>query len=101
MSRSYLKDSYRKKLAEERIERYNENPHTGICNNPHKYDETPKNKASKIIEINCPNHEWLQEPVNYGSHKVKGEGHRMVSGIVRAKEKQKFRKEFEEYEDYN
>lgn len=99
MSRSYLKDSYQKKLVKERLERYNENPNTEVCNNPHKWDESPKNKASKRIKINCPNHDWLQEPINYGGHKVKGEGHRMVNGIVRAKEKEKIRKELEEYEN--
>lgn len=60
-------------------------------NNPHKYDEMPKNKASRLITTNCEDYKWLQEPGSYGGHKIRKNGHRIVSGIVRAKEKEKIR----------
>lgn len=35
---------------------------------------------------------WLQEPGSFGGHKPRKGGHRMVSGIVRAKVKKAYRK---------
>lgn len=63
--------------------------------NPHRQDECPKNKPSKYISMRCDDTKvhWLQEPVNFGGHKPRRGGHRMVSGIVRAKVKREIAKE--------
>ena len=62
--------------------------------NHHRQDEMPKNRPSKYIEQNCNSIKvaWLQEPGSFGGHKPHKGGHRMVSGIVRAKVKAKCRK---------
>jgi len=39
---------------------------------------------------------WLQEPGTFGGHKVKHQGHRMVSGIVRQKVKEEVRREIQD-----
>ena len=67
--------------------------------NPHKFDEMPKNRPSKYITTRCGNVEWLQEPTSFGGHKIRREGHRMVSGIVRAKIKEEIRKDIENSQD--
>lgn len=63
--------------------------------NPHRQDECPKNRPSKYISMRCDWDMvgWLQEPVNFGGHKPRKGGHRMVSGIVRAKVKREIAKE--------
>jgi hypothetical protein len=43
--------------------------------------------------MRCSNVEWLQESGTFGGHKVKHEGHRMVSGIVRQKVKEELRQQ--------
>ena len=59
--------------------------------NPHRLDEMPKNRPSRHIVMRCSSVEWLQESGSFGGHKVKHEGHRMVSGIVRQKVKEELR----------
>ena len=53
-------------------------------------DGRPKNHPSKRVEskVDFSMVSWLQEPGSFGGHKPKKGGHRMVSGIVRAKEKE-------------
>jgi hypothetical protein len=43
--------------------------------------------------MRCSSVEWLQESGSFGGHKVKHEGHRMVSGIVRQKVKEELRQQ--------
>lgn len=100
MSRSYLRNSYMKKVMEERNgeESLYYARHGHNKNNSHRRDECPKNKPSKNITTKCPNAGWLQEPSNYCGHKPHKNGHRMVSGIVRAKTKKEIKKEIDNYE---
>ena len=42
---------------------------------------------------------WLQEPGSFGGHKPKKGGHRMVSGIVRAKEKEELKEDIQRLTD--
>lgn len=65
--------------------------------NKHRLDEMPKNKPSKYIQMRCDMSKvsWLQEPGSFGGHKVKHQGHRMVSGIVRQKVKEEIRHEIQ------
>lgn len=65
--------------------------------NPHRQDECPKNQPSKYITTRCGNVCWLQEPTSFGGHKPRKGGHRMVSGIVRAKVKRDISKEIKYY----
>lgn len=57
--------------------------------NPHRQDVCTKNKPSRYItnQYTCDMVKWLQEPTYIGGHKPRKGGHRMVSGIVRAKAK--------------
>lgn len=66
--------------------------------NKHRLDEMPKNRPSKFIQMRCNicKVSWLQEPGTFGGHKVKHQGHRMVSGIVRQKLKEEVRKILQE-----
>ena len=64
-----------------------------LTRNPHRLDEMPKNTPSKYILFRCPKAEWIQEPGFCQGHRVKNYGHRIVSGIVRQKEKEEIRKE--------
>ena len=68
--------------------------------NMHKFDEMPKNRPSKFIQLRCETSKvsWLQEPGTFGGHKVKHQGHRMVSGIVRQKIKEEIRQEIRDSE---
>lgn len=52
-------------------------------------DYAPQNWPPKHIVkyIKGSKVSWLQEPGSFGGHKVRKNGHRMVSGIVRAKMK--------------
>lgn len=61
--------------------------------NPHRLNEMPKNRPFCHIVMRCSNVEWLQESGSFGGHKVKHEGHRMVSGIVRQKVKEELRQQ--------
>lgn len=59
--------------------------------NQHRLDEMPKNRPSKYVTTRCGSVAWFQEPGTFGGHKVKHQGHRMVSGIVRQKIKEEVR----------
>ena len=75
--------------------------------NLHRQDEAPKNRPSKYISTRCDAImvRWLQEPGSFKGHKPRKGGHRMVSGIVRAKVKKEVAKEmsavWEENEELN
>lgn len=94
MSRSTLRNKWVKK----RIDLESHRKYSGMrtTSNEHKFDEMPKNRPSKYITTHCGNVGWLQEPSNFCGHKPHTNGHRMVSGIVRAKVKEEIRKEIEE-----
>lgn len=77
MSRSKLRDKYMRNI-------YGEN------------NEEPKNKVSKYIKTKCANAEWYQEPGSFDGHRPKRGGHRIVSGIIRQKNKEEIRKTIEE-----
>ena len=66
--------------------------------NPHRQDECPKNHPSKYITTRCDwsRVKWLQEPTNFSGHKPRKGGHRMVSGIVRAKIRKEILKEIKD-----
>lgn len=66
--------------------------------NTHRQDECPKNHPSKYITTRCDwsRVKWLQEPTNFSGHKPRKDGHRMVSGIVRAKIRQEISKEIKD-----
>ena len=63
--------------------------------NQHRLDEMPKNRPSRYVTTRCGSVAWFQEPGKepgtVGGHKVKHQGHRMVSGIVRQKTKEEVR----------
>ena len=68
--------------------------------NRHKLDEMPKNRPSKFIQLRCESSKvsWLQESGTFGGHKVKHQGHRMVSGILRQKVKEEIMQEIRDSE---
>lgn len=87
MSRSVLRNGQMKKS------------YSGMTSrNKHKLDEIPKNRPSKFIQMRCESSKvsWLQEPGTFGGHKVKHQGHRMVSGIVRQKVTEEVRQEIQD-----
>lgn len=96
MSRSKLRSKYMKSFwkGESFIAKRRGEP----IHNPHRQDECPKNRPSKYISMRCDwgMVQWLQEPTSYGGHKPRKGGHRMVSGIVRAKVKREIAKEITE-----
>ena len=65
--------------------------------NEHRQDECPKNKPSKFITTRCSFSKvaWLQESTSFSGHKIPKGGHRKVSGIVRAKEREEVRREID------
>lgn len=65
--------------------------------NEHRQDECPKNKPSKYITTRCSFSKvaWLQESTSFGGHSIPKDGHRKVSGIVRAKVREEVRREIE------
>lgn len=90
MSRSVLRNSKMRKSYSSEANR-----------NKHKLDEMPKNRPSKFIQLRCDTSKvsWLQESGTFGGHKVKHQGHRMVSGIVRQKVKEEVRREIQDVFD--
>lgn len=63
--------------------------------NPHRQDEMPKNKPSKLVTICCcaAKVDWLQDSTSFGGHSRPKGGHRRVSGLVRAGLKRETRKQ--------
>ena len=85
MSKSYIKNKWiRKQFA-----------NTDRSHNHHRLDEVPKNTPSRYITENCDISKvrWLQETTSFGGHSIPKGGHRMVSGIVRSKIKEKVKKQ--------
>lgn len=79
MSRTYIKDSFIKRIVQDDNEGQR---------NIHRQDSMPKNRPSRFITTHCSNAiHWLQEPNYCRGHKIQRNGHRMVSGLVRAKVK--------------
>ena len=85
MSRSKLRNRWMRKVWDASDQR-----------NPHKYDEKPKNKPSRHIPIAFDSVAWMQESGSFGGHKVKHQGHRMVSGIVRQKVREQVRRQIDD-----
>ena len=85
MSKSYIKNKWiRKQFA-----------NTNRSYNNHRLDEAPKNTPSRYITEHCDISKvrWLQETTSFGGHSIPKGGHRMVSGIVRSKIKEKVKKQ--------
>ena len=63
--------------------------------NPHRQDEMPKNKPSRLVSIHCCSTKvnWLQDSTSFGGHSRPKGGHRRVSGLVRASLKRETRKQ--------
>lgn len=61
--------------------------------NPHRQDEAPKNRPSKLITMNCSAIvSWLEDSTSFGGHSRPKGGHRRVSGLVRASLRNETRK---------
>ena len=62
--------------------------------NPHRQDEMPKNKPSKLVTMHCcpTKVNWLQDSTSFGGHSRPKGGHRRVSGLVRASLRRETRK---------
>ena len=51
---------------------------------------------SRYITTHCSaDVQWLQESTSFGGHSIPNGGHRIVSGLVRAKVKREVRKEID------
>ena len=90
MSRSYLRDRFMRKRIDGHSFFYakKNNP----VKNRHRQDEMPKNHPSAYVTRHCSaNVGWCQEPSSFGGHKIRRDGHRMVSGMVRASVKRETR----------
>lgn len=62
--------------------------------NPHRQDEMPKNKPSRLVSVHCGSMkvDWLQDSTSFGGHSRPKGGHRRVSGLVRANLRRETRK---------
>lgn len=62
--------------------------------NPHRQDEMPQNKPSRLVTIHCSTKmvDWLQDSTSFGGHSRPKGGHRRVSGLVRASLKRETRR---------
>lgn len=96
MSRSKLKSKWMRKRYANPTLSYMRRKMQNPDRNPHRLDEVPKNRASRYITIHSSNFvERYQESGSFGGHSIPKSGHRMVSGIVRAKVKEEVRKQIE------
>lgn len=88
MSKSYIKNKWIRKQFAKAGRRM-------FSNNHHRLDEVPKNTPSRYITEHCDISKvrWLQETTSFGGHSIPKGGHRMVSGIVRSKIKEKVKKQ--------
>ena len=98
MSRSFLRNKWMRKI-------YDANPFVSLSRenmqypdrNPHRLDEVPKNRPSRYITTHSSNFVGrYQEPVTSTGHSIPKGGHRMVSGLVRARIKEEIRKQIKE-----
>lgn len=77
MSRTHIRNKFIKEVIQDKEQR-----------NIHRKDGMPKNKPSRFITSRCSAFiEWIQEPTYCRGHKIPKSGHRMISGLVRAKVK--------------
>ncbi len=82
MSRSYLRSKYMKSCW------------VSNTKNPHHYDEVSKNyKTSRFVETRCPGAWAFKQTGSRQGHQVRNEGHRIASGIIRAKVKKETNQE--------
>ena len=87
MGKNYIHNKFIKKQTEKTID----------TDNVHSKDGMPKNKPSKYITTHSSVYpEWVQEPTYCGGHKIQKNGHRIVSGLVRAKTKEESNKIIQE-----
>ena len=92
MSRSILKDKFMRSRYVGRS--FKESHWNDPIHNPHRQDEMPKNTPSRLIQIHCPwvKVEWLQSSSTFRGHACPKDGHRQVSGLVRASLKRETQK---------
>ncbi|MBR4392128.1 MAG: hypothetical protein IKT08_08515 [Bacteroidales bacterium] len=96
MSRSGLRNKWMRKQYAKADLSYMRRNMQHPDRNPHRLDEVPKNKPSRYITTHCSaDVRWLQEPGAFGGHRIPKGGHRRVSGLVRAKNKEEVRKHIE------
>lgn len=77
MSRTRIRNKFIREAIQDKEQR-----------NIHRKDGMPKNYPSRFITTHCSAFiEWLQEPTYCRGHKIQKNGHRIVSGLVRAKVK--------------
>lgn len=97
MSRSKLRNKWMRKLYSEPSWSYMRQNMQNPNRNPHRRDEVSKNYPSKFITMRCEGQKvhWLQESTSFGGHSIPKGGHRIVSGIVRAKVKEEVREEID------
>ena len=93
MSRSLLKDKFMRHCYTGRP--FKSSKWDDPVRNPHRQDEMPKNKPSKLILVHCSGIKvhWLQDSTSFGGHSRPYGGHRRVGGLVRASLKREQRKE--------
>ena len=93
MSRSKLRNKFMRRCY--RGQSFKSSKWDDPIRNPHRQDEMPKNSPSKLVLIHCPavKVEWLQSPSTFRGHACPKNGHRMVSGLVRASLKREQRKQ--------
>ena len=61
--------------------------------NPHRQDEAPKNRPSKLVSMHCSaDISWLEDAGSFGGHSRPKGSHRRVSGLVRASLKRESRR---------
>lgn len=92
MSRSKLKNKYMQKRYDGHsfLAAKMNNP----VRNPHRQDEMPKNRPSRLVLNHCSaDIHWLEDWPYRGGHSRKKGGHRRVSGLVRASLKEEFRQQ--------
>ena len=96
MSRSVLRSKWMRKNYSDPYVSYTRRNMKDPNRNPHRLDEVSKNHPSRYITTHCKNQiHYLQESTSFGGHSIPKGGHRMVSGLVRAKVKKEIRKQIE------
>ena len=92
MSRSKLRDKYMRRRY--KGSSYKEEKWFDFVRNPHRQDEMPKNRPSKLIQSHCPivKVSWLQSTSTFRGHSCSKDGHRIVRGLVRASLQREYKK---------
>ena len=93
MSKSKLRNKYMRSLYKDHS--LFASKMNSLVRNPHRQDEMPKNKPSKLVTRNCSvrSVDWLQDSTSFGGHSRPKGGHRLVSGLVRASLKRETRRQ--------